>query len=101
MVAFHLQQAAEKAIKAVMESRRIEYPLIHNLAQLLVAAESNGVSIPEEMRAIKILTPYAVGARYGDDDEPVSQAELDEAFRLAEVALNWAESLIGPPASAS
>lgn len=96
MVAFHLQQAAEKAVKAVMLSRRIDYPFIHNLAQLLVAADSGGVSIPDEVRAIRILTPYAVGARYGDDDEPVSQAEIAEAFHLVEVTLSWAESLIGP-----
>lgn len=34
-VGFHAQQAVEKAIKAVLSDRAVEYPRTHNLAPLM------------------------------------------------------------------
>ena len=39
---FHAQQAAEKAIKAVMILRGIEFPYTHDLSRLLTMLESSG-----------------------------------------------------------
>jgi HEPN domain-containing protein len=46
-VCFHAQQAVEKAIKAVLLSRGIEFPLTHDIEDLLQIAEIGGISLPE------------------------------------------------------
>ena len=41
-IAYHLQQAVEMCIKFQLEQNGLEYPLIHNIEQLLqIAAENN------------------------------------------------------------
>ena len=44
---FEAQQAAEKAIKAVMIMRAIDFPYVHDLARLLSLLEETGESLPE------------------------------------------------------
>ena len=48
---FDAQQAAEKAIKAVLISRDIEFPYVHDLARLLLILESHGERIPPDLPA--------------------------------------------------
>jgi HEPN domain-containing protein len=43
---FQAQQAAEKAIKAVYISKKVSFPYIHDISQLLAALEKEGVIIP-------------------------------------------------------
>src|SRR5215217_5530103 len=47
---FEAQQAAEKAIKAVLIDRGIDFPFTHNLLRLLTLLEGHGESIPSEIR---------------------------------------------------
>ena len=47
---FDAQQAAEKAIKAVMIKRRIEFPYVHDLTRLHGLLEQAGEAIPQEVR---------------------------------------------------
>ena len=61
---FEAQQAAEKAIKAVMLSRNIDFPYVHNVALLLSMLEEHGISVPNAVRRAVRLTPYAVDTRY-------------------------------------
>ncbi len=91
---FHAQQAAEKALKAVLISRTLLFPKTHNIGTLLdILAEH--ISISEEIRDAAILTDYAVIARYPGAQEPVDEAELKQAARLAEEVVSWAERIIG------
>jgi len=46
-VCFHAQQAAEKALKAVLLSRGIEFPLVHAI-QVLVQIAQGGVVVPPD-----------------------------------------------------
>ena len=48
---FDAQQAAEKAIKAVMIARDIDFPYMHDLGSLLTLLEENGETIPEAGRS--------------------------------------------------
>ncbi len=64
------QQAAEKSIKAVMISYKIEFPYVHDLALLLSILEEGGVTIPDEVRRAARLTPYAVNSRYPGTEPP-------------------------------
>ena len=61
---FGAQQAAEKAIKAVMISRNIDFPYVHNLALLLSILEEDGENAPDEVRRATRLTLYAVDTRW-------------------------------------
>lgn len=45
-VGFHAQQAVEKALKAVLAARSVEFPRTHNLAQLLDLLREQGLPPP-------------------------------------------------------
>lgn len=91
---FDAQQAAEKAIKAVMVFRDIEFPYIHELARLIDILESAGDPIPDAVRRAGRLTRYATATRYPGLEEPVTEPEYAEAVEIAEAVLRWAESLL-------
>lgn len=50
MLCFHAQQAAEKAIKAVLIAQEIEFPRTHNLRVLLPALLIHGEGLPLTLR---------------------------------------------------
>ena len=88
---FDAQQACEKAIKAVMMGRGIDFPYIHDLARLLMTLETHGEPIPEAIRQAAKLTQYALHTRYPGFEEPVSEPEHQEAVAIAEAVVRWAE----------
>ena len=47
---FDTQQAAEKALKAVLVARRIPFRFVHDIAELLTLLENHGVPLPEEIK---------------------------------------------------
>jgi len=87
---FDAQQAAEKAIKAVLIFRRIEFRKTHDLRGLLTVLESSGCAVPEAIRQADELTDYAVETRYPGLSEPVGVAEYRDAIVLAETVVQWA-----------
>jgi HEPN domain-containing protein len=89
-VCFHTQQAAEKAIKAVLLSQEIEFPLTHDLEELLEVAERNGIELPENVQEAGLLTPYAVETRYPGYWLEISEADMQKAIRIAELITAWA-----------
>ncbi|CAN5779630.1 HEPN domain-containing protein [soil metagenome] len=96
LFAFHAQQAAEKAVKAVLIRRDVEFPYTHNLNRLLRLASDAGVQIPPEVDEAKALSVYAVTTRYpSPPDEQMEEQELADALRIAETVLRWAEREIG------
>ena len=54
---FDAQQAAEKALKAVLIGRGIEFPYVHDLARLLSLLEEGGETVPAAVRKAATLTP--------------------------------------------
>jgi HEPN domain-containing protein len=44
---FHAQQAAKKALKAVLASNRMDFPFTHDIEELLEIAESSGLTLPK------------------------------------------------------
>ena len=88
---FEAQQAAEKAIKAVLIRRGIEFPYVHNLALLLSLLNEAGEPLPEEIIQAAGLTQYAVTTRYPHFEVPVSEEEYADAIDIAEAVVRWAE----------
>lgn len=71
---FHAQQAAEKLLKAWLALLGEQYPVTHNLAQLLDALQ------PREFEAVGYrdliaLNPYAVRLRYAGQEPDVPGIE--------------------------
>ena len=61
---FHAQQAAEKAVKAILMYRGVTFPFIHDIAKLLKLLEATGLRIPKYIRSGRKLTRFAVVTRY-------------------------------------
>jgi HEPN domain-containing protein len=96
---FDAQQAAEKAIKALLVGRAIQFPKSHDIIDLLTLFERGGGEVPPEIREADRLTSYAVEARYPGLSEDVSAEEYLRAIEFAERVVRWVERLIGPRTS--
>jgi HEPN domain-containing protein len=94
---FQAQQAAEKAIKALLIRQGVVFPYVHDLARLLTILEEAGEPIPETIRNAEELTRYAVMARYPGLAEPVTEAQYEEAMATAEAVVQWAANRLGRP----
>lgn len=70
---FDAQQAAEKALKALLLFHKIPFRFVHDIAELLTVLEQNGVSLPESIKKAAELSDYAVEARYPGPMEPQLQ----------------------------
>lgn len=88
---FDAQQAAEKAIKAVMIARGIEFPYVHDLGSLLSFLEEIEEPVPEAIRTAVSLTTYATATRYPNTGAPVTEQEYQDAVAIAEAVVRWAE----------
>lgn len=89
-VCFHCQQAAEKLLKAALAAQGVPPPRTHVLMML---ADQLADSFPTVERLgddLAILTPYAVAARYPDDDFDIPTIEdAREARQCADMVLAW------------
>ena len=87
---FHAQQATEKAFKAVMCLRQLEFRRTHDLEELAGQLADAGHPPPVEEQALRRLTPYAVEYRY--DDEAPALLTLEQAITLVATLLSWADA---------
>lgn len=88
---FHAQQAAEKAIKALLIRHDVEFPYVHDIAELLTLLEKAGHRIPESIRRVETLTRFAVFTRYPGIAAPIIHEEYEEALKLAEEVVQWVQ----------
>jgi HEPN domain-containing protein len=91
---FHVQQAVEKALKAVYVHNGWPFRYTHDLDALISGLSGEGLEIPEAVVEADVLTRYAWEARYPNVGEPVTQEEHREAVRQAEVVIAWVEAQI-------
>ena len=83
---FHVQQAAEKSIKAWLASLGEVYPLTHNLELLLDLLENRDVAT-KPFRKLIDYTPYAVEFRYAGVDSSAEPIDRKSALTLVESLL--------------
>ena len=91
---FDAQQAAEKAVKALLIRRGVEFPYVHDLSLLLTLLEEAGETIPELVRQAEKLNSYATITRYPDMAHPVSEQEYAEAVSIATTVVDWAQARV-------
>lgn len=84
--AFHAQQAAEKAFKAVQVHRSATFDRTHDLTRLAKVLKA-GARLEE---AAVFLSPFYTAARYPDVPGGVTAADADQARRLAGEVIAWA-----------
>jgi HEPN domain-containing protein len=100
---FHAQQAAEKAIKAVLFCQGIPFRFVHDLNELLANIQTSGIAIPDRLREAGILNEFSVMTRYPGPYEQVTEDDYRRAVELAGIIVDWAESIIAasnrPPLS--
>jgi HEPN domain-containing protein len=89
---FEVQQAAEKALKAVMLAKGIKFRLVHNLSEHLTRLEQSGVPLPDDVKNAATLTDYSVETRYPGPIEPITEQEFRNSLRIAEAVVVWAET---------
>jgi HEPN domain-containing protein len=88
---FEVQQAAEKALKAVMVAKGIKFRLVHNLSEHLTRLQQGGVELPDDVKSAATLTDYSVETRYPGPIEPITEQEFRNSLRIAEAVVAWAE----------
>lgn len=93
-ICFHAQQAVEKAFKAVLLFSKVDFPLTHDIQELIEVCEEAGIALTEDLKEADILTPYAVETRYPGYWEPITEGDEAEAIQLADKIIQWAKPLI-------
>jgi HEPN domain-containing protein len=99
VVGFHAQQAAEKAMKAVLASRGDEFPWTHDLRHLMERLEAIDVRLPDPLSDVRGLAPWAVEFRYGETID--DQLDREQARTLVRDVIAWAAESIDVAARAS
>jgi len=96
-VGFHAQQAVEKALKAVLAARSVEFPRTHNLAHLLDLLREQGLPLPADGQNLPRLTPFGATLRYDMVPEGALEQPLDRTWALetSRRAVTWAEGILG------
>ncbi len=92
--AYHVQQCAEKALKAALLQQAGQFPFVHDLDFLIEQLEDSEVIVPAVVQRAGELTQYAVQTRYPGDWEPVSVEEVQEKIELAAQILGWVSQFV-------
>ena len=97
LLCFHAQQAAEKAIKAViMYQTQEEAAFSHDLRRLTRDAEQAGASrVPITPERAQAMTGYAAISRYPADLGEVDEEEWSQAAEDARRVVEWAALEVG------
>ena len=97
---FMAQQAAEKALKALILARLRVYERIHDLTELYSSLEGH-LTLPDEVEdKLPTLSAYYVTARYPNaglrqPSRSLGRTQAEEALRIAEVVVEAVERIIG------
>jgi HEPN domain-containing protein len=92
ILGFHSQQTVEKALKAALAAREIEFPYTHDLDGLIELCGTNGLDIPATLDGVEHLAPYGVHIRYGASS--ASKLDRDQALDWAAASIAWASGII-------
>jgi len=90
---FQAQQAAEKALKAVLIHYGIAFSRVHSIEALLDLMPP-ALDVPESLRPAAKLSDFAVMTRYPGDYPPVTEEEYTDAVRGAHTVVAWAEGML-------
>lgn len=93
IICFHLQQSAEKYLKAILVLKGSPFPKTHDLTALSKMCEENGVLIGMDEDNLDILSGYAVATRYPGAEPPLDDTR--DAVQTTKVIRRFARSFLG------
>ncbi len=88
---FDTQQAAEKALKALLLAHQLPFPKTHDIGLLLQQLVAAGIGVPSEIQSADVLSFYAVVTRYPGGYPALEEASYQEALALAQQVVAWVE----------
>jgi HEPN domain-containing protein len=91
---FHVQQALEKYIKAVLAAQETRPTHSHDVGALLDQVREAGSEVPESISEASEWTPYAVTNRY-PFFAPGPRIDRRGALELVTQVKEWAEATVG------
>ena len=94
-VAFHLQQCAEKLIKAFLNWKQVQYPKTHDLGALLDLAVPYQADLESFRQRLLAMGSYAVEMRYDDEFYPTAD-EITAGIQVARELQQKIMSLLPP-----
>lgn len=86
--AFHAQQCAEKAMKALLVHGERPFRKTHNLTELGAAASKIAPDLVEVLREASLLTEFAWRFRYPGGGTGIADSDASRALGVAERTLN-------------
>jgi HEPN domain-containing protein len=92
VVGFHAQQAVEKSLKVALVVGGIDFPKTHDLDFLVSLAERNEISMTDDVRTTRWLSPWAAEFRY--DIPSASPLDRAKALAAARSAVDWARAAL-------
>lgn len=94
-IAFHCQQAVEKAYKGALIWRGHEAPRIHDLVALEEILRRAGLIGPLPPDALDLLTPFAINDKYPRlTIVPISREDAIALIASARLAVDWLAGLL-------
>lgn len=83
-------------MKALLIRYETEFGKTHDLGKLLRLAEPATPGIVETLAESRVLTPYAVKARYPGEDPPIEREEARRQVAIAGKALTAVTEMLKP-----
>jgi HEPN domain-containing protein len=82
IILFHLQQAAEKYLKAILSFKGVHFGKLHDLETIIELCIEHSIELPSYVEAFVELAPYAVEGRY--DIITDENVDIVQVFALLE-----------------
>lgn len=83
IVAYHAQQAVEKALKAICLYVQAPFVKTHDLATLLALVAPSSPEFAARWRHVSALTEFNTAGRYPSPGQGITDTEADSARKLA------------------
>jgi HEPN domain-containing protein len=91
---FHLQQAAEKSIKAVLTQKGSIFPFTNNLDILISLVKNAKISWDANLNEVMILSAYASARIYPGVTAEVTEDHYQQALAISQKVHAWARKTI-------
>jgi HEPN domain-containing protein len=92
IIFFHLQQAVEKYLKALICYNGVHFEKIHDIDKIITVCRNNSIDIPDYIEVFIELNQYAVEGRYAVISDDMDDAEGYAKF-LAHLRVFVSEAL--------
>jgi HEPN domain-containing protein len=93
---FHAQQAAEKALKALLVQHQVEFTRTHDIGELLELLEPATPGITMRLAEAELLTRHAVQTRYPTSLPSVDRDEAARDIEVAEKVVSYVRAVLRP-----